>query len=300
MLIGIAISQFGIRWTAALAMGGSLSQFALGLLVFVLILWIGIQPKGFIQTIPLAIGLIVGYIIGIPLGFVNFSAIAQAQWIGFPQILPLGTPKFDLSAIIIFMISSMISLIESIGDYHAMGAVTNTEITKNIINRGIGTEGFTSCISGFFGSSATTSLSQYVGLIKLTRVAARFPMYIAVVTIILMGFIPKIAAFFVSFPPSVIGGVLLATGAMVFITGFDTIRTEVKPFERREMAVIGVAITVGLGTLALPNQFISQFPRVISSILNSVMASGVLTALLAEHVIFRKKRLRTNPANKIA
>lgn len=47
--------------------------------------------KGFLKMIPVLIGIVVGYLVAVPFGYVDFTPVLEAAWIGLPSItLPPG------------------------------------------------------------------------------------------------------------------------------------------------------------------------------------------------------------------
>lgn len=69
------------------------------------------------------------------------------------------------------------SAIESIGDYYACARMAGAPPPPiHAINRGIGMEGLGCIIAGLFGTgNGTTSYSENVGAIGVTKVSFRFP-----------------------------------------------------------------------------------------------------------------------------
>ena len=75
--------------------------------------------------------------------------------------------------------ATFVSVVESIGDYYACARACHQPAPpSHAINRGITVEGLAGIMSGLFGSGGnTTSYSQNIGAIGLTKVAAILILY---------------------------------------------------------------------------------------------------------------------------
>ena len=94
-LIPVAIGNMGNN--ADKPTGQSL--FLAGITVLIILL-INIFTKGFIKSISILIGLIVGTAIAASMGLVDFSPVAAAPIVHVPTPFYFGMPKFELSSII--------------------------------------------------------------------------------------------------------------------------------------------------------------------------------------------------------
>ncbi len=77
--------------------------------------------KGFLKTIPVLMGIIVGYVVSIPLGLVSFTGVKEAAWIGLPT---LTFPVFQLDAILIIAPVAFVVIIEHIGHLLVINEIT--------------------------------------------------------------------------------------------------------------------------------------------------------------------------------
>ena len=75
--------------------------------------------RGFLKMVPVLIGIVVGYIVAIPLGMVDFTAINEAAWIGLPEVT---LPTFSVNALLVIAPIALVLVVEHIG--HLM-TVTN-------------------------------------------------------------------------------------------------------------------------------------------------------------------------------
>jgi xanthine/uracil permease len=66
----------------------------------------------FVSNLPVLISLVVGYVLSIILGIVDFSAVGEAAWIGIPKFT---LPKFSASAISVMVPIAIVTMVEHFG-----------------------------------------------------------------------------------------------------------------------------------------------------------------------------------------
>ncbi len=110
-------------------------------------------------------------------------------------LFPWGWPEFVTSAIIAVLAGYMASIVESFGDYHVCKNIAGAgDPTSSEISRGIGMEGVACFLTGCLGGFSSTSYSENIGLVGLTKVASRFVVQIGAVMLILLGLFGKFGA----------------------------------------------------------------------------------------------------------
>ncbi|AGK60178.1 uracil-xanthine permease [Archaeoglobus sulfaticallidus PM70-1] len=295
MLIGFSLAHVAVKYTFnffADPSGASIPKaFFIALITFATTVYVALKARGPLRAMPVIVGAIVGYLISIPLGMVDLSLVNELPVFSIPKPLPWGIPIFEATAIITLLFAFMVSIIESVGDYHAISAISGAKITDRNINRGIMSEGLACSIAGFLGACGTTSYSENIGLVALTKVASRYVVQIGGVILIFLSLIPKFSGILASIPAPVLGGLTVALYGMISVTGLRLIKEKVE-FTDRNMLIIASALIVGLGAPQLPPEFLEHFPKIIGSILESGMAVGALTAIILDQL------LRNKPGDK--
>ncbi|AMQ19264.1 uracil-xanthine permease family protein [Thermococcus peptonophilus] len=251
---------------------------------FLTTVFVALKAKGSLKATPVVVGAAVGCLISIPLGLTNFSLIESLPILNVPKPFPWGAPVFDTAAIVILLFAFMVSIIESVGDYHAIATVTGAEITEKHIGRGIGAEGLACSIAGFLGACGTTSYSENIGVVALTKVGSRHVVQVGAVILIFLSLFPKFAGLLASMPAPVLGGLTLALYGMISVTGLRLIKEKVE-FTDRNVLILAAALIAGLGAPQLPESLFHALPRIISSILESGMAVGAITAIILERIL---------------
>ncbi|CAF30237.1 uracil-xanthine permease family protein [Methanococcus maripaludis] len=288
MLIGFSLADVAVQYSFnyfADPTGSSIvTSILVAALTFITTILVSLQGKGTLKAMPVIIGAVVGYVISIFLGLVDFSMMNQLSWFALPKLMPWGMPVFDVNAIIILLFAFMVSIIESVGDYHAISTIADLKIDDNKINRGIASEGFSCTLAGLFGACGTTSYSENIGLVALTKVSSVQVVQIGAVILVLLSMIPKFSGLLASIPAPVLGGLTTALYGMISITGLKLIKDKVELNDRNTL-ILASALVLGLGAPQLPAEFLSLFPKIISSILESGMAVGAITAILMDQLL---------------
>lgn len=180
-------------------------------------------------------------------GFVDLSAIGSSPWMRTSDLLfPWGWPEFVSSAIIAVLAGYLASIVESFGDYHVCKNIAGAgDPTSSEISRGIGMEGVACFLTGCLGGFSSTSYSENIGLVGLTKVASRFVVQIGAVILILLGLFGKFGACAAAIPKPVVGGLYCVLFGLIAAVG-------VKQFAKcnlssdRNLLIGGFALFMGL------------------------------------------------------
>lgn len=287
-LIGLTLLPVSIDWAAGgvgAADYGSLRNISIAMFVMLITILLNRYGKGIVSSASILIGMIVGYIICIPLGMVDFSSVGQASWVALPKIFENGV-TFDLKALIAFIPAYFVTTIETVGCLKAVGEVSGVEIEDKRMGAGVLADGVGSLIAGVFGATPNTSFSQNVGLIPLTKVASRSVAVMAGILLIGLGLFPKFAALINIMPQPVLGGVGIVMFGTVAAAGIKTL-SRVK-INNRNLLIIATSIGLGLGITFRP-EVISQLPEALKMIFASGISTGTIVALVLNLVLKEEK-----------
>ncbi len=252
--IGLSLIPIGITYFAG-GFGapdfGSISNLFLGTLVIIVILFFKQFTKGFSSVSAVLIGIIVGYIVAIFMGKVDFTPVAQASWFSLPRPF-VYKMEFRLDVIIPMGIMYIATAVETIGDISAVTAGgLNREATDKELSGGVLADGVGSMIASFFGVLPNTSFSQNVGLVSMTKVVNRFAIMTGAVFLILAGFFPKLGAIISAVPQSVLGGATIIMFSMIAISGMQLIFKQ--NMYGRNAVIVAIALGLGLGLGSVPD-----------------------------------------------
>jgi NCS2 family nucleobase:cation symporter-2 len=252
--------------------------------------------KGFLRNISVLLGIAVGLIVSVPFGYIDFTSVVEANWFRIDLPLGLNMPwhadgsyfsVYTSTPFLVGIIPAAISLIivmitvmiESTGSYITIGEIVKLDIGKKEISNGLRADGLGTMIGGIFNTFAYTAYVQNVGLVALTRVRSRFVVACAGIILIVLGMIPKLAAFFDSLPAPVIGGAALVMFATVASTGIKTLAKADLETKPNNLFIISLSVSMGMiPTLAMT--FFSAVPEFLSPILGSGITLTAVTAIV--------------------
>lgn len=154
------------------------------------------------------------------------DAISQAPWFRFPYPGQWGMPTVSLAGVIGILAGVISSMIESVGDYHACARLSGAPPPpKHAINRGIGIEGLGSLLAGAWGTgNGTTSYSENVGALGITKVGSRMVIVASGVLMVVMGVFGKVGAIFTTIPSPVVGGMFMVMFGVISATGVSNLQ----------------------------------------------------------------------------
>ena len=286
-IIGVTLMPVAVRWAAggnpAAKDFAAFPYICMALITLILVLFFYRYFKGFLSNIAVLLGLIVGTLIAIPLGMVNFSQVPTAAWMGVTTPFAFGMPTFDLASILAMILVMLVVMTETTGDCIAIGEIINKPVTQKDLTRGLRADGFSTILGGILNSFPYTAFAQNVGLVGLTRVKSRFVVAAAGVILIALGLFPKAAAVIAAIPNPVLGGAGIAMFGMVAASGIKTL-SKVQFDGTHNIMVVAVSIGVGMITLAVPN-FYQNFPSWAQVILRSGITAGSVAAIILNAVL---------------
>lgn len=271
---------------------GSNLILAFGTLLFIIVLYR--FCKGFIRSIAILLGLIAGTIAAAFMGKVDLAAVGDASWFHMVRPLHFAAPSFELTPIITMTLVAIVSLVESSGVYFALSDITGRKLTEKDLVKGYRAEGLASILGGLFNSFPYTTYSQNVGLVQLSGVKDKKVIYTAGAILVMLGFVPKIAALTTVIPTSVLGGAMIAMFGMVISAGIRML-SSVDFTSQENLLIIACSIGMGLGVTTVPHLF-DHLPETVKILSNSGIVAGSLTAIFLNIVFNLGKPLKQKAA----
>ena len=288
MLIGLALFQHGAPKAGAHWPVSGLTMVLI--IVFSLVLS---RRSQFFRIFPIITALIVvvglcwiGTITGIiapdSAAAVDTSRVGDSAWVrADPRelLFPWGLPRFELAFIIAALAGYLASMVESFGDYHACSHMAGGgDPTPKQVSRGIGFEGVACAITGCLGGFSSTSYSENIGLIGLTRVGSRRVVQIAGVILILLGLFGKFGALAAAIPGPVVGGLYCTLFGLIAAIGVQQL-SKADLSSDRNLFIAGFSLFMGLSVPAYFNTVSS--PDAIAPGQSLVMYAPAADAMLA-------------------
>ena len=282
-LIPVAIGNMGNN-----VANPSLESLLLALITVFIILVVNIFTKGFLKSISILLGLVIGTLIASGMGQVNFTPVSQAPILHIPTVFYFGAPTFEFSSIVMMCIIATVSMVESTGVYLALSDITKDPIDATRLRNGYRAEGLAVLLGGMFNTFPYTGFSQNVGLVKMSGIKTRLPIYYAAAFLVLLGLLPKFGALAQIIPIPVIGGAMIVMFGFVSLQGMQMLaRVDFVNNEHNFLiAAVSIAVGVGFNNSNLFNSLPTAFRMFFS---NGIVMASILAVVL-NAILNRKKK----------
>lgn len=258
---------------------GALDNLAIAAFVLVIILLLVKFMRGFVANISVLLGMAAGCVLAISMGKMNFDKVGKAHWFDVVTPFAFGPPTFDIVMILTMTLVMVVVMIESVGMFLALSDLTDKKISQSEMSAGLRTDGLGTLIGGIFNTFPYTSFSQNVGLVGVTGVKSRWVCVAGGVIMIILGMLPKMAAFVESIPIFVLGGAGLVMFGMVAATGIRILSTVDYKGNRNNLYIVALAIGFGLIPLVAP-RWMQQMAHSLHPLLESGILLTAVSAVL--------------------
>ena len=261
VVIGSVIVVIGLN-LAPTAMGmamndanGNYSLYLLAVAAVTLALTIvaNIFAKGFFSIIPILLGLLGGYFFALILGFIfpqhaliSFAAVKEAAWFGFPTF---ALPKFNVVAAVTFIVVSLATICEHLGDTLTISKVVGKDFYKDPgLDRTLAGDGLATLWASFWGGPPNTTYGENIGVLALTRVYSVWVTGGAAVVAVFLSFFPKFGALIQTIPNPVLGGISMLLFGTIASSGLRTlVDAGVNYEDKRNLTISSVILVIGIG-----------------------------------------------------
>lgn len=283
--IGLSLYSTAVRYMAGGAAAqlngtfGGVNHWTVSLITLLVVIICNNFTKGVTKLASILIGMIVGYIVALFMGIVDFAAVAQASWFQIVSPMHFGI-KFVAAPCISMAIMFTVNAVQTIGDLTSttLGGM-DREPTDKELSGGIIAQGVASIVGAAFGGLPTASYSQNVGIVTVNRVVNRMVFALAAAILLVAGFIPKFSSLLTTIPQAVIGGATISVFAMIAMTGIRMITAD--GLSPRTITVVGLAVALGVGVTSVPDS-LGGFPAWVDTVFGS---SSVVIATLAAIIL---------------
>ncbi|BCK47614.1 nucleobase:cation symporter-2 family protein [Streptococcus dysgalactiae subsp. equisimilis] len=277
-LVGVAMGNMGDNVKEPTAQSMMLS-----LLTIVIILLVQKFTKGFVKSISILIGLVAGTLVSAMMGLVDTTPVVEASWIHVPTPFYFGMPTFEITSIVMMCIIATVSMVESTGVYLALSDLTNDQLDEKRLRNGYRSEGIAVFLGGLFNTFPYTGFSQNVGLVQISGIKTRRPIYYAAGILVVIGLLPKFGAMAQMIPSPVLGGAMLVLFGMVALQGMQMLNRV--DFQKNEYNFIIAAVSISAGLGFNGTNLFASLPEpaqmfLMNGIVIATLTSVVLNLLL--------------------
>lgn len=254
MVIGLILAPVAVHMALGQAGDGTVlvpqnKALIVSMVTLIATIAVSLAGKGMLRLIPILVGIVVGYIVSIPMGLIDLSPIAKAPWFAVPSFV---LPQWNLQAILFIVPVAIAPAIEHFGDILAIGHVTNKDYLENPgIHRTMLGDGLATSLASFLGGPPNTTYSEVTGAVTLTRMYNPAIMTWAAIFAILLAFIGKIGAILQTVPMPVMGGVMLLLFGAITVVGLNAlVKSGEDLTESRNLVIVAVILVFGIGGMA--------------------------------------------------
>jgi uracil permease len=210
-----------------------------------------------IKIVPIIIGVIGSYILAAVMGRVDFTQLAEADWIGLPiswertafAAFADGDTALLITSIITIMPIALATMVEHIGDMSAISSTVGKNFIKEPgLHRSLLGDGLATIMASLFGAPANTTYGENTGVLSLTKVFDPMVIRIAAGFAILFSFSPKVAALIGCMPTATCGGVSLVLYGMISAVGVrNIVETQVDFSKSRNVIIAALILVLSIG-----------------------------------------------------
>ncbi|HGH8251239.1 TPA: nucleobase:cation symporter-2 family protein [Streptococcus pyogenes] len=282
-LVGVAMGNMGDNVKEPTAQSMMLS-----LLTIVIILLVQKFTKGFVKSISILIGLVAGTLVSAMMGLVDTTPVVEASWIHVPTPFYFGMPTFEITSIVMMCIIATVSMVESTGVYLALSDLTNDQLDEKCLRNGYRSEGIAVFLGGLFNTFPYTGFSQNVGLVQISGIKTRRPIYYAAGILVVIGLLPKFGAMAQMIPSPVLGGAMLVLFGMVALQGMQMLNRV--DFQKNEYNFIIAAVSISAGLGFNGTNLFASLPETAQMFLTNGIVIATLTSVVLNLVLNGKDK----------
>ncbi len=282
MLIGLALFEHG-----APKAGTDWATSGTTILLVIVFSYVLSRRFGMLQILPILSAIVIVYVACLVFSLtgvlpdnhvshVSLQSVDNSPWLRVRPselFLPWGVPQFRLGFVVAIFAAFLVSIIESIGDYHACAHMSGGgDPTPKQISRGIGFEGLGCLFAGLFGGLTSTSYSENIGLVGLTRVGSRYVVQIAAVILIFLGLFAKFGAFAATIPGALVGGLYCVLFGLISAVGIQQL-AKADLNSQRNLFIAGFSLFMGLSVPAYIGGKVPMYQPGAEELLANIPAS---------------------------
>lgn len=268
---------------------GSAENWIVGSVTLITCLVCQVMARGFLRSLSVLVGLVVGYVVALCMGMVDFSGIQNVGVIALPRLLPFR-PEFHLGTILSVVAIYLVSATETIGDTSALcSSALKRDVKPKELQGSIACDGLVSTVAGLFGCTPITSFSQNVGLAAMSGVVNRFTIATGAVIMILGGIFPAVGYLLTTIPQAVLGGCTIMMFGSILFAGINMVARCGN--SQRNLVIVATSLSVGVGFTASSEMF-RIFPEIVRTVFaDNCVAVIFLLALILNLILPKDKEV---------
>ena len=265
---------------------GSAAHLGLGALTIGLIVIIQRFGRGIIANLSVLLGMTLATAVAAFAGQADSAQIVATPWFGMARPLMFGWPHFALLPTLVMCVAMLVVMTETTGNCLAIGEITGRTIGAETLTAAFRADGLSTMLGGVFNSFPYNVYSQNTGLLSLTKVKSRYAVAAGGALLVLLGFLPKLAAVIAAVPRPVLGGASIVMFGMTAMAGIEEL-TRVRFKGTNNAVVVAVSISLGVLPIATPQLF-AHAPDAARLFLNSGIFLTAASAVVLNLFLSKK------------
>lgn len=199
--------------------------------------------RGILGRLAILLGVLVGYLVAVLRGEVDFTGVREAAWVGLPGFT---TPTFDLAVLGLFVPVVFVLVAENVGHVKSVAAMTGRDLDP-VMGRALLADGVATTLAGAGGGSGTTTYAENIGVMAATRVYSTAAYWVAAATALLLSMSPKFGELVATIPGGVLGGVTTVLYGMIGVLGARIwVQNRVDFSDPVNLTTAAIALVVGV------------------------------------------------------
>lgn len=285
MMVGLATSFTGV---ANMASYGATLPFYFAILIALICGFVSLKGKGMLATIPVLIAIVLGYVGFMIMGKFDWQLVTSMPTFTIPTIFPYGFSLPPADLIFTMTIVCIFSAVNFYGNVQGYTGIIGEKTSVKDEKRYFTIFGLIeNTLTGVFGVPSHVAYGENLGMILLTRVAAKVFIIIASIVFIVLSFIGPVGGLMAAMPQPVAGAVLLGVASTLIGLGASIWNSQ--KFETREIFICGFSVFLALGLSTLPQTFYDTLPRLVGTIINNSIIMVIILTMTMEQIVFRQK-----------
>jgi uracil permease len=239
---------------------------------------LAVFAKGFFKIVPIIGGIVIGYVFALVTGYVDFSGLASAPILAFPDFTFFGTYAIDFRAVAMFAPIALVTIAEHIGDHKVLSSITGEDFLKDPgLDRTLLGDGVATFVSAALGGPANTSYGENTAVVGMTKVASVWVIGGAAVISIILSFFSIFTALVATIPTPVMGGVLILLFGLIAGNGLKVmVDARVNLASMRNLIVVSTMLVIGLGNASIKLNDASSLTGMALAVIVGIILNLVL------------------------
>ena len=290
VIIVIGLNLAPVAMQASMYNNGeySLVYFSIALVTLAIAIIVSVFLKGFFNTIAILIGLIGGYLFTLIMGcffpayaIIDFSAVRNSAWFGLPSF---SLPKFGIVPIVTFVIVSLATICEHLGDTMVTSKVVGRDFYKTPgLHRTLLGDGLATAWAALWGGPPNTTYGENIGVMAITKVYSVWVIGGAAVFAVLLSFVQKFGAVIQTIPGPVMGGMSMLLYGLIASSGLRTIvESGVDYKDKRNLTISSVIMVIGIGGGILQFNIGSNFRFALGGVALATVVGIALNSVIPD------------------